>query len=331
MIIPFFLAFVLVILIRGNQISHNFLAAGLVSFVVTSVPIGLLILINLLKLNTIKIGLVTIPLLPAQPRFESETGGLLNQFFPTLGLNIWNLTKLLFTQNDGIIYNAFEPYGYFYAITFPLAILGVVLLVRSLNSQNESKILLLLVWLGAPLFFGAIQPVNINRINIIFIPILICIAVSIAWLKNIFKPIYPISICSFILAFIAFTFDYHGSVYMKMADIKFHTGLLSAIQYADTIANGQICLTSKIDMPYIYVLFAEKPDPASYLNTIQYFDATDPFRQVRSLLRYTFGKQNCSVGTQVVYVLTSDEIPPPLGNRYKYEFFDNFVVYFPKP
>jgi len=226
--------------------------------------------------------------------------------------------------------NAFEPYGYFYKITFPFALLGIVLLFKKQTFKSNIKTSIFLCWVISCLIFGILQPVNINRINIIFMPILICIAIALIWLGEKIKPVFPIAICGFFLAFIAFTIDYHGETYKEMADYKFHSGLLSALQYASTMSHGPICVTDKIDMPYIYVLFVEKPDPKSYLDSILYIDTTSPFRQVRSLLRYTFGKQNCFSGTQTVYVLTSNEIPPHLGNRYNYQFFDNFVVYYPK-
>jgi hypothetical protein len=329
--IPLFLACVVVIFIRGNTVSFKQLAAGLASFLVISVPIGLFVLVNLAGLNSIKIGLITIPHLPTQPRFESQAGTLTHQFLPTLGVNTWGLIKLLVKQYDGIIYNTIEPYGYFYGITFPLVIIGAILLLQSQQKSSSSKILLLLAWLGTPLVFGIIQPVNINRINLIFIPLLICMAAALVWLGEKLEPLLPIAVCSLLLAFIAFTIDYHGDAYGRMADIKFHTGLLSAIQYASTTTQGPICVTDKIDMPYIYVLFVEKPDPASYLNSIQYVDNGSPFRQVRSLLRYTFGKQNCINLPDTVYLLRSDDGFPKTGSKYNVEVFNDFHVYTPKP
>jgi len=52
---------------------------------------------------------------------------------------------------------------------------------------------------------------------------------------------------------------------------------------------------------------------------------------VRSLLRYTFGKQNCPLQPLPVYVLAVGEVPPQLGRKYEFEFFDNYVVYYPRP
>lgn len=84
-------------------------------------------------------------------------------------------------------------------------------------------------------------------------------------------------------------------------------------------------------MPYIYVLFVEKPDPASYINTIQYIYNDGPFRQVRSVLRYTFGKENCVDQPDTVYLFRSDDGLPKTGGKYSVEAFNDFRVFVPKP
>lgn len=331
LIIPVFLGSTFFILYRKNRIDKKYLAAGLVSFILTAIPIGLFIFINLNGLNTIKVGSITIPQLPTQPRFESETVGLANQPFQVLIRNIWTLMTLLFNQYDGIIYNTIKPFGYFYGITFPLAIIGISISLRTWKSSKPAETLLLYAWLGAPVIFGILQPVNINRINIIFIPIIICIALGVDWLGKKIKPLLPLAVTGFLIAFIAFTIVYHGIAYRDMADIKFHTGLLSAIQYARSAGQGPICVTDRIDMPYIFVLFVEKTDPANYINSIQYVEESSPFRNVRSLLRYTFGKENCENSRDTVYLFRKDDGFPKTGRKYDVEFFHEFLVFSPKP
>jgi hypothetical protein len=84
-------------------------------------------------------------------------------------------------------------------------------------------------------------------------------------------------------------------------------------------------------MPYIYVLFLEKPDPASYLNSIQYLDANGHFWQVRSLLRCTFGKHYCPNLPDTAYLLRFDDRLTMTGSKYNVEGFTDFQVYTPKP
>ena len=128
-----------------------------------------------------------------------------------------------------------------------------------------------------------------------------------------------------------FNIAYHGPAYRAAIDRTFHKGLLPAIQYASNLTAGPICISDKIDMPYIYVLFEERPDPSKVVSTIQYEHPVNDMFPVRTVTRYTFGTKNCHPETMPVYVLTSDELPPHFGQRYRYELFDNYVVYYPKP
>lgn len=134
------------------------------------------------------------------------------------------------------------------------------------------------------------------------------------------------------IAFVSFSIDYHGPVYRNLASLKFRPGLLAAIQFGSTLSKGEICVTDEPDFPYIYVLFVEKIAPVKYLSTIQYIYGIGPSRHVPSLLNYTFGKGNCATRPLPVYVLRDGEIlPPHQGIKYKFKFFDNYVVYYPTP
>ncbi len=330
-IVPAFLAGALWMLIKKGQVNPRYAVAGLALLGVLAIPIGLFIIINAFGLDSIQVGPVTIPALPSPPRFLSETSLLHGSLLPTLGENLWRLLVLLFSQTDGLVYNAYEPYGYFYKVTFPFSVLGAVVLFQNQRLKFKTEESLLLLWLAVSLVFGILQPVNINRLNIIFIPLLICAAVSLDWLGRQTNLFFILAIGGLLIGFLSFTADYHGEAYKAVASRKFRSGLLSAIQYAGSISQGPICVTDELDHPYIYVLFVEKPDPATYLDSIEYENKPGPFRYVRSLLRYTFGKQNCPLQPLPVYVLAVGESPPQLGKKYELEFFDNYVVYYPKP
>jgi hypothetical protein len=168
-------------------------------------------------------------------------------------------------------------------------------------------------------------------LNIVFIPLIICIAVAVDWFREKNRVIFIISIFGLLIGFIAFTIDLHGENYIKLADPKFRPGLLSAIQFASNTGKGPICVTNEPDFPYIYVLFVEKPDPATYLDQIQYDNSPGPSRHVRSLLRYTFGKPNCANEPDTVYLLYITEGRPVTGIKYSIKRFDNYFVFYPQP
>ncbi len=330
-IVPFVLAPSLWMLARRGLVSGKLLGAGIAVFCLVSIPISVFLLVNVLHLPSLHIGALTIPRMPSTPRFLSQAGALEGAPGQVLLGNLLSFLHILVGQTDGLIYNSFEPFGYFYKVTFPLALFGLVMLFLAQRRQDDPARSVLILWISACLIFGVLQRVNINRINLIFIPLLLCTALAVDWIGMRWRILYAFGVAAFAIAFVWFTVIYHGPAYRTAIDRKFHKGLLPAIQYASSLTTGPICVTDKIDMPYIFVLFAEQPDPFQVIHTIQYGDPSNDMYPVRSLTRYAFGAQNCVPSERLVYVWTTDEVPPHVGLRYRYEFFDNFVVYSPKP
>ena len=69
-------------------------------------------------------------------------------------------------------------------------------------------------------------------------------------------------------AFVGFTRDYHGAEYRQRASEGFFDGLLPALDYARQLTGGPICVTDSVNMPYIFVLFAEQTPPSAYLSSM---------------------------------------------------------------
>lgn len=82
-------------------------------------------------------------------------------------------------------------------------------------------------------------------------------------------------------------------------------------------------------MPYIYVLFSEKTNPVTFLNTVKYVNNKAAFRQVRSFDRFTFGLERCRMEGDAIYILRKDESPPERISQYKINNFVDFNVYIP--
>jgi 4-amino-4-deoxy-L-arabinose transferase-like glycosyltransferase len=327
-VVPAVLLASLWLLGRDGRVARSYLVAGLVLLAVLAIPCLVFIVINSFGLGSVHIGPLTIPRLPVPARFLSTTDEMQSNLGPLLVGNLLTLVRLLLSQTDGLIYNVDPAYGYFYLATFPLAVLGLLVLVRRRRSSHAVDAPLVLVWLGASIVFGILEQVNVNRLNIVFIPLLICTAICVDWLSNQARASLVAAILCLIVAFVAFTIEYHGETYREAAAAKFRPGLLSAIQFASRQGRGAVCVTDEPDFPYIYVLFVEKLNPSTYLPTMEYVDVPGPSRHVRSLDRYTFGKGFCPLAPIPTYVLKVGEIPPRLGNRYSYKFFDNYVVYY---
>lgn len=326
--VPIFMICASIILLSAKALRLKSLIMGLIAFGVTSAPMALLVIVNVFHTGSINLGPVTIPRFPVVARFEGET--IMGSIHPlqTIIVNLWHAIALLITQSDGLPYNIVAPFGYFYKITFPFAILGIILLVIKLRGKRQTEIELLLTWVGASISIPAIQFVNINRFNIIFIPLILCVAFCLYWLNGHFRFTFHVSILALLLGFVAFNFTYHGTAYRQKIGPLFHDGLLPALDFAQQVGNIPVCVDDD-NMPYIFVLFSERPNPFDYLKDIKYVDPKAPIRPVLSLGRYTFGRHQCPQTPAPVYIFIAGSKPPKTKERYKVEFFNSYAVYYP--
>jgi hypothetical protein len=326
--VPIFILVTIAAVLFFKRASRESLFAGLIVFVMVSLPIGLLVLINSLHLNSIHLGLFTIPRYPAQARYEEMSLVFNRNGFDTMLHNLGILLSLLLKQDDGLIWNTVRPFGYFYVYTLPLAIIGGIQILLDRKSAHRMEQILLMGWITVSLLTGILQEVNVNRINLLFIPLLLCMAFPLEWLRKHLRILYFLAIFTLLIGFSFFTERYHGPDYRQQADRYFFTGLLPALEHAGRAVDQPVCVTDRVNMPYIFVLFSDKPDPATYLKTIQYDDPYSSFRKVISLGRYTFGLANCPADPRTVYVLSGED-PPANGILFSETTYGRFQVYAP--
>jgi len=325
--IPAFLVGVVVLMRRHRTLRATQLWLGLAAFAALASPIGLLLTVNQLGLNSIRLGPFTVPRFPVAARWETTTLLGAADVKGALSTNMVATLRLLATESDAIPYNVLEPFGIFYRLGLALALAGFVLILAKRELHLESKLLLL--WLAAGLCVGPLIAVNINRFNIIFIPLLILGARALHQVQRRHRALGIITVLYLLAAFLTFTLAYHGQEYRGVADFKFQNGVIPALLSARARAPDTICVTDKINMPYIYALLTEPISPSAFQSSVKYVDSTEPLRRVASFGKYVFGTSHCLELEDTTYVLTEQETPPRLGNRYAFEFFDNFVVYSP--
>ena len=178
------------------------------------------------------------------------------------------------------------------------------------------------------------HPVNLTRINLIFIPILFLIALCIAEFNNYFK--YTVKIANIILfvGFILFNVAYHGEAYERRASEVFNAGLIPAIQYASENSDSLICISDQTRFGYIYTLFVKRIHPSKYLNQIEWIlpeeHPLDPARTPRILDIFRFRVADCASDPNAIYVLKLKEIPPNTEVDYKIRRFIKYDVFIPK-
>ncbi len=332
--VPVFLGMAVLIVLIAKWINFKTLFVGLVIFSILALPIALFVVVNTWKLDSIHLGAVTIPRLPAQPRYE-----MLGAFFSTknpqkkIMSNAPVFFDFLISQTDFRTRNIVEPYGYFYKYSFPFEALGALVLMPIYKkSQKVMERLLLLAWLLASVIVGLVQPVYSVRVNIIFIPLILSLAYLLVCVSDYIKPLYLVITPILLITFIFFTRAYHGSAYREIVGREFYTGLLDAVKYVQVHdGNRSVCTPGvSTNEPYIFFLFQDPIPPQEFLAKVKYDDPGSPFREASILGHYYFSINNCPTTPETIYLLFHEEPIPFDVKNYLARSFGNYVVYLPK-
>ncbi len=334
--IPVFLALSLPALIHLKKIKISWLIPGMLVFSLLSLPIVLFVIINTFNLDTIKIGLVTIPRLPVEARYQSLAAVFGSNPQNGMANNLAIMFKLLWQQEDDFLWNFVEPFGYFYKVTFPLIFIGFIYLMTSLKKSKETvyEHWLLFSWISTSLAIGIIHPVNLTRLNLIFTPLLFCLAICLLEFDKLNKYVTPIALFSVSVGFVFFTLAYHGESYQKPAAEAFNAGILPSIEYAGENHNSIICISEQTRFAYIYTLYVTKLKPSEYLDSLEWLlpeaHPLDPSRSPRVLGMFRFRMSDCVEDDGAVYVLKLKEEPPNFNINYKTKRFNKYQVFLPK-
>ncbi len=147
------------------------------------------------------------------------------------------------------------------------------------------------VWFIVCIILTFICEPNINRLNIIMIPIVYYTVIGIYLFITYFskkenqkKKIAAGLIIIYMFSFMAFMFKYSQEDCDTYG--TFSADLEEVMDYVGNIENKQVYFTN--NMNYIYVLFYTKYDVRNYVETVEYENKYVEFRKVNSFGNYVF-------------------------------------------
>jgi 4-amino-4-deoxy-L-arabinose transferase-like glycosyltransferase len=250
-----------------------------------------------------------IPLLPIS-RFAQVASPLTNR------LNN-NLLFVISGFQDGEIRNAVLGVAPTFIVLFPLAFVSVVSLGRELKSSGKADLFWLWLFACLPLFFPT--DLAINRINAIFIPMLVVAVVGLLRLYGALprtraRRILQLGVAALIVVQAGvFAVDYFF-VYPSQPDteLAFFKGFDRALNKGLTIAGASdnILVTNRIALPYFLTAFISTYPPDRYPREIKYTIEQGAVN-VQSLGRFYFGMENLpNPNASFTYVLAKwDDAP----------------------
>ena len=191
------------------------------------------------------------------------------QFRHSLATNLGGAAKLLVTQNDGLIWNVIPGFGLIYLFSLPLALIGFFLLCRQCLKREFTPAYFILAWCITTALLSAVVVPNVNRLNIGLVPLVYCAVLGVSFFQDRLRIVFYGLVGLYAASFVAFTWTYFTTYPAQVAP-KFASSFTEAIVAASQDPHAKVCITSRIELPYIFVLFANKEDPREFLRTARY-------------------------------------------------------------
>lgn len=314
---PLFVLGIAAVLLITRAARPVAVAAMLGVFAVLVIPIALFVAVNTFGGETLQLGPLTIPRLPGQARHVQMTVLGASAPLELLRANADMFYNLLKDERDGTLSNTLPPYGVLFGVLLPLAIGGAVVALRSairaLQQPDRAPAagpLLLLAWLASAAAVGVIGSMNVNRANVVFLPMLMLAAVLIIAVDARVRGVALAAGLAFAGGFILFNDDYRSQGFKDRLAAEYQPAYVDALRFASRSTAGGICVQAGEGLRYVQALFADPIDPRQFAASVVYDDPRGAFRDALRYGRYTFA--GCDPAAQSAYVASVQGDPPPL-------------------
>lgn len=270
---------------------------------ILALPLILFFLVNIGMIDEICLPFISIPKLLYMRSDEISITGVSD--IVERAKNVWHLLKV---QSDNIPLNSTEEYGIYYSGTLAFFMLGVYYCIKkslktSLKREYAPEFLLLIQVAGGILLGLVLVSTNINRNNILFIPVILVAALGVYYLFeliNIKELIFPV--IYYLIMFIGFV-HYYFTDYNEMMDYYFCRGIQSAIEEAVSY-NGPINYSRGIE--HSRILFLAQEPVLDFMDTAEYYLYPSPYLEAKSFCRYNCEFDATMPDVDVTYILSKN-------------------------
>lgn len=279
--LPLFLIAAVIYLRRDLRPASFFTALAL--FAVIAFPIALCQLRNALGMGAMQLLGMTLPQLTEGRQAATSVfggGGLAAAWE-----NFRGFCRILVTGNDGLIWNALPRWwsGVLWCFGLPTAVIGLVAAIlqrRDCDGERPMLIALICALLCAFLIHS-----NINRINMIWLPLIYFSALGCHVIFRALRVWSILPIAAILLGCVLFVQDYTDTFHQN---VNYYPGLGSAVEYAAAQEPDSIYITDYVNQPYIFALFYTQTPPEVFAQSVEYRDASAAFRQVERFAGFEF-------------------------------------------
>ena len=139
--------------------------------------------------------------------------------------------------------------------------------MQSIKSKNTIN-LIFNIWAIAAVTLLPICEPNINRLNIIFIPLIYYTGLGLYEIITDFKIIRWVVILGYIAQFVLFTVTYINK--NPFTQPTWNNSIENVITYVDKLEEETVYFEYSTKEPYIYVLFYNQIDTNEFVKTVKY-------------------------------------------------------------
>lgn len=243
----------------------RFCIIALVLLILIDIPLVLFLLINNGFMEEIRTPLLSIPRLLEYRGGEVSLGNI--------KFSIFRLINLFASQNDELLWNVLPEFGLYYKFSIVFIVIGMYEIVKKsficIKERAADPIFFVFCNLAAGLLFGLlVDLINVNKINILHIPMLICCTQGIITAAGLFKrSVVNYIMLAYSLSFLSFTSYYISNYNMDVAEF-YQYDVSGALDFALEKADGTIYFSQEILYPKI--LFYTKLPVTDYLDSVVY-------------------------------------------------------------
>lgn len=246
-----------------------FLLIAFLILCVMATPALLFILVNSGYIEEIRTGFISIP------KMLFFRGGDIS--VNNIPANLLYTAKMLFLQNDELIWNSIDKFGIYYHGAQLFSLIGFGICIRQIvvgikKKQLELSVFLMIQFIAA-LLIGATVQVNITRINAIHISIVAFNAIGLMAVINLIakkiKIIKYIAIVGMLGIFVLFM-GYYIKRYVPVLGTFYQDGIIEAVDKAMDLSNDNETAICVRNVYYPKILLLAEVSPGTYINETEY-------------------------------------------------------------
>lgn len=294
-------------------------------FAVVALPEILVMAINFFGWETIETPLFTMSRFPESVRGNDIL--FLNFSFEQLGRNFLAMVKTCILQTPDNLFNTLPAFGPLYHISIPFILLGIALFTRDLFREKEMgrKTVMLALWgfLLTGVWVGLITyEVNVNRINIIFYPLIFLCAYGIAavvrrlqktrlrWAASAIGIAYGICFVCFLTTYFT-SFRQEIQTYFNVNFLRTVSAADSKEEYDRLYITGNMDWQYNLSMAEILTQYACRIDAAYYQGKTDSTGGREllPYSQRYHFISLDYPIEADPEGLYLIHVSEQEKIP----------------------